>query len=497
MAAARLAYLPTRRHAAYVSATFACPHCAASYPLRPVLVGKVVRCSSCKKPFQLRPDGIADKVPEAEPRPVPTTASQSAAPPSAPAPKVEPPPPVRQAATTAMTVIAAQAAAPSRPAVTRSAVITAPPPAAPPAEAPTLILDDPSSTSRPAQPAPASTTAPARGVSSNAKLTPQQDAARRAMAASLQESMAKALESDAVKQEERKAEGDAKSGRSTSKFLKAKGGKTGKSGVRGASDQPVTAVVLTGEGEREAQEQSRFWLVAAGIVIVLLALIYLVTMRSSERKALDAWSAPVAEALNKYPFKTQVIRERAWLPTLPDLGPPEPFVDMDDVSFASVIVVPGAALADALALIAGLEYQGDLHLWCESAKASAVRSLTASTKPADLLAKATAQKLKLVTHEQLGAALERASVNTEVRPLLEAFLCGGPVNPWLAQLRSDGPPKELRFLSFSGRAGTRLVDEGRPPFKFKKGAYNGTLLKITGPGWPADWKVLTLRAKGE
>jgi hypothetical protein len=42
--------------------TFQCPHCQATYPLKPVLVGKVVRCTSCKNPFRLGPDGVAVKV---------------------------------------------------------------------------------------------------------------------------------------------------------------------------------------------------------------------------------------------------------------------------------------------------------------------------------------------------------------------------------------------------------------------------------------------------
>ena len=45
-----------------MSATFPCPHCGQVYPLKPVLVGKVVRCTACKNPFRLREDGIADRI---------------------------------------------------------------------------------------------------------------------------------------------------------------------------------------------------------------------------------------------------------------------------------------------------------------------------------------------------------------------------------------------------------------------------------------------------
>lgn len=69
---------------------FACPFCAAQYPLKPVLIGKTVRCTTCKNPFRLRADGIADKaeapaVPSpTTPQPVPQAHSQPEAP-SAPA----------------------------------------------------------------------------------------------------------------------------------------------------------------------------------------------------------------------------------------------------------------------------------------------------------------------------------------------------------------------------------------------------------------------------
>ncbi|NRA38594.1 MAG: hypothetical protein HRU15_10670, partial [Planctomycetes bacterium] len=42
--------------------TFDCPHCDASYSALPTLVGRKVRCSSCKNVFQLQHTGIAIKV---------------------------------------------------------------------------------------------------------------------------------------------------------------------------------------------------------------------------------------------------------------------------------------------------------------------------------------------------------------------------------------------------------------------------------------------------
>lgn len=42
--------------------SFTCPHCEARYPIKPVLIGRTVRCSACKNPFRLREDGVAEAV---------------------------------------------------------------------------------------------------------------------------------------------------------------------------------------------------------------------------------------------------------------------------------------------------------------------------------------------------------------------------------------------------------------------------------------------------
>jgi predicted Zn finger-like uncharacterized protein len=45
-----------------MASTFTCPHCQAVYPVKPVLVGRAVRCTTCKHAFRLREDGVADKI---------------------------------------------------------------------------------------------------------------------------------------------------------------------------------------------------------------------------------------------------------------------------------------------------------------------------------------------------------------------------------------------------------------------------------------------------
>ena len=83
--------------------TFACPHCDASYPRKPVLVGRAVRCTTCKNAFRLREDGVADKIVMDAPAPSAAPAPVAAAPvpppqPSAPAPVPIPEAPAKPSA---------------------------------------------------------------------------------------------------------------------------------------------------------------------------------------------------------------------------------------------------------------------------------------------------------------------------------------------------------------------------------------------------------------
>ena len=45
-----------------MSQTFNCPHCDAKYPVKAALVGRNVRCTSCKNAFQLQENGVALKI---------------------------------------------------------------------------------------------------------------------------------------------------------------------------------------------------------------------------------------------------------------------------------------------------------------------------------------------------------------------------------------------------------------------------------------------------
>lgn len=132
-----------------------------TYPAKPVLIGKVVRCKGCRNAFILQADGIATKAAPEAPQPAPAPVPS----PTRPSAPVEPVPVIQ--------------------------------PATPPPAAPT--------------PAPAS---PSRPITERnpRKKSEQLEAARVKMAADLAAVAAKAAESEVAKREERRSERLTKTG---------------------------------------------------------------------------------------------------------------------------------------------------------------------------------------------------------------------------------------------------------------------------------------------
>lgn len=413
-----------------VSQTFACPHCAATYPLRPVLIGKVVRCTACRNPFQLGPDGIAKAVAVAAPPP-PAGASPSASAPAAPANDQ-------------------------------------------------LELNDPSSAARPATRAGHAT--PARGTASSVRLTAAQDAARRALSATLQESMAKALEAESVKQEEKKA---------TDRQVKT--------ARQEGKDPQISPAVLTGEGERAASEARSFWLVLVAVVLVVVALGWFLAKPTPERRALDAWCAPVDQASNHGPQRVKAIRARAWLPEVPiDLL--MPFVALESPKLSQVVTVPSDALHYALELTAGLEPISELHVWCPPDQRAAVSTVVAGLaalvekSPATFALKMKEKKLTVVTDREVVAAIAKGVSDESVHPWLFALLSsrsGTAAGPLALKLRSS-PPKEFRFRAFQGEKGLLLMEGAGLGNQTRTMVYQGMLMQAVGKDWPEGWRMIGL-----
>lgn len=412
-----------------MSATFACPHCGASYPVKPVLVGRAVRCTTCKNPFVLREDGIAEKVP---------------APPAEPAPAARATPP------------AAAASAP------RNGTSMLPPTAPTPAERnPTGAL--------------------ARNARAE-RLNQQQEDARKAMAANLANAASAALSAETVKREAA-AEKKTERRKATDKI-----GKSGRTGEGRVGD--IGPAVLTGTGERDHRNRLAWLLGIVGFIAVLAALIVLISRTSPQAQALTDYTAVVAPGRNHYPERARAIEERAWLLGMPPLtdagrvtfGPVRtiPFAPVRDV----LATLVGLRFAPANRLWIAPERAADAdRLWDARKDRAANLALLRERQVPAIDHDAIADGLE-------GAGWSEDDVAMLV--LLVQGRTARDGGNWIAERLAAGErPDAVEVATFAGANGTRLIDRGRD-YDMRTVDHRGRLLRFIGSGWPEGWKVLEL-----
>ena len=268
---------------------FHCPHCDAAYPIKPVLVDRPVRCTTCKNVFILRENGKADKGPSPEP-------AASAEPSKRPH-------------------------LPNQPLIkTDDASSSSPRLGAGPG--PGGDLSNKAAQSQSAQ-RPAKNTSARSAVTNNEDLpqarkrSARAEAARRSMSSTLKDAAEAALASNAV----RKADADEK--KHSSRISR-------KSGVDN-STSTIGPALLNSEGEREAKEKRTNWLVLAGLTLLLGGCSWMIWHQSPEEAALLATISPPTQADGEWvaPHRIGTIQRRTWLPdtTMPAA------MNLDDASF--------------------------------------------------------------------------------------------------------------------------------------------------------------------
>lgn len=408
--------------------TFPCPWCGMTYPVRPVLVGKAVRCKGCGNPFMLAADGTASRV-------------QSAAPAPAPAP--------------------APAAAP----------VPAPRPAPAAASPPEDVLD--------LDAAPAPSSRPGTERSRRGK-TDRLEAARAEMAAQLAGVAAAAASSDAVKREERG---------SSSRFAKTEAKTT-----TADAQRKQRSAVLTGEGDRAGRERRVWILWSCAAVATLAALAYLLTARSAERRALDAYAATLGVMESRYPAFGDLVRQRAWLAAMPSqpFGP-DIAEEVADASFHGSRVIELGPLKPRFAELRGRILLPGVGVWAKPEQTEQVATAAAG-HTGEALAKAlAAAKADVVVHQAWLAGL---GLSDEDAAVVSDLVLGTPPKGGIAFARrlieAGEVPDRLHLRAFGGRRGQRQVDIGMSYVRVT-GAYTGLMMRIEGQGWPGEWRVLRLR----
>jgi hypothetical protein len=403
-----------------MAATFVCPHCGYSYPMKPVLVGRAVRCTGCKQAFQLRADGIADKV-------APPVEAPAAAKPAAPAPS----PP----------------AAPSVP---------TPKPAARPADAGDKVA-----------------------ASRAAKLTRQQEDARRAMAGTLASAANLALQAESKKQDTAKADKQAK--------------RSGKDGVAGK----ITAAAVVGEGDR-AHRSRRIWLLSSGAVIAVIAtLVTLGEIKSPEQQALLAFTIDETDFRKHHTERIQSIQDRALLPGS------IPLVDVGKLRVGKPRKIALAAARTVIAeQIKTLVYVPSRDLWAPEDKLEDIEVLWKPRSDLEAnVAMLAGKQIQVLPHRSLLTKLAEAGLPEEDVGLLMKLMFGktndGGLQPPLSKrLLSGQLPDAIEIAPFRGTKGTMLMNTGREN-RLRPVEYQGRLLRFIGTDWPTGWRVLDVVSVGD
>lgn len=447
-----------------MTATFACPYCAASYPRKPVLVGRAVRCTTCKNAFRLREDGIADKIemPEVTPAPAAAAAAQSPAPITATVPKE-----LRESSAPPI---------PKLPSTGWGLDLD-------------VDVDQPAATNAPAAPAspatrspPAAIKSPPDGTSTTRKserMTAQQMEARRAMAATLATSMTEALKSEAVKRE---VQGE-----------KAKARAEGQVGKIGPA-------VLTNQGVAEAKSRRTLWLGFVGALVIGAGLYWLLFTSSPQRAALETYTAEVDSVRVRAGKRIPSIQERAWLIGLPpaDIGVP-PMVDMRDARIGATRTITLSKAKDIIVSIKGLVAVEPGPVWVPLDRLAAVEDVRRpEQKEAAFIAAVLKKEKKAISHPALLEALVKTGMTEEDAHVVDLFLRGrtdANGGNTIAKRWLDGDvPATLQITRFFGARGSLLLARGAT-FKTQDVEYEGRITRFVSPGWPTEWKVLSIDTK--
>lgn len=430
-----------------MSGTFACPHCQATYPRKPVLVGRTVRCTTCKNAFRLREDGIADAVEMSAPA-FPNEAANPAPTPDA-------------------------TSAPPAPTVTAE-----PPPRMIPAPAPADDLNlTPSGGHAAITPVP--TPQPSNNPGGRSiRLTAQQLQARRAMSATLTTSISAALESDAVKKE-------AATERRTQRVANP-----GKPATKEGSVGNLGPAILTGSGDEESRTNRSWLLGCLGVILVLVLAGWLLLRHSPERQAIEDFTLVQPARLKECGDRMSAVQANAWFIALPPTGlGVTPLQDFGTLRLGKARAFNLPALRTvATELIKGLEAQPDGGGW-------------ASPDPAPVKPGAEAAKpvtRRTVTAKDFTAALTKLGFDAEDQEIVHILLLGRThrdgSNEIATRLMAGNLPEVMEILPFTGSNGMVLLRGQNRPLR---SAYRGSLMRFSGAGWPRDWRVLTLSTASE
>lgn len=311
------------------------------------------------------------------------------------------------------------------------------------------------------------------------RMTAQQLEARRAMAATLSTSMSEALKSEAVKREEQGEKAKAK--------VEGRVGKIG-------------PAVLTGQGVEEARSSRLILLGSLAAVVVLAVAWWLLFTASPQRAGLNAFTAEVDPARIRAGERVQAIQSRAWLVGLPpaQVGVP-PLIDVRDARIRSSRAIKLDSAKDIIVSLKGLVPVEPGPVWVPPERLAAIEDVRRpDQKPEAFIAAVLKKEKKAISHPAVIEGLMKTGMTEDDAKVIDLFLRGRTdadgKNSIASRWMEGDLPSSVEVAPFFGMRGTMLLSRGQS-FKTAEVEYDGRLVRLNGPGWPEEWKVLTIDTK--
>ena len=303
------------------------------------------------------------------------------------------------------------------------------------------------------------------------------------MAATLATSMSAALQAESVK---RDADVETQKKKKTEK---AEGG-VGKIGP----------AVLTGQGVEEAKTSRRLMLATLLVIAVGSGVGWLLFSKSPQQAAIAAFAGEIDRARIQKGERVLAIQERAWLVGLPpaNIGVP-PVISLTDARTGGQRSFPGAALKDTLAKLKGLVLIPNPPLWVPADKRDGIQQdWSSDSKLPAFVARWVRRVPTLISHQDVLDQLVKAGLSKDDADIVDLLIRGRTDSSGgntIAKRLLDGDlPERFEIAQFWGNRGLLLMPRGNT-FRTTDVRYKGQLLRFVGPGWPTEWKVLTLSAE--
>lgn len=174
-------------------------------------------------------------------------------------------------------------------------------------------------------------------------------------------------------------------------------------------------------------------------------------------------------------------------------------VDMRDARIGATRTITLSKAKDIIISIKGLVAVEPGPVWIPPDRRAAVEDLRRpEQKAAAFIAAVLKKEKKAISHPALLESLVKIGMTEEDAGVVDLFLRGQTDTNGgndIAKRWLDGDlPATLQITRFFGARGSLLLARGAT-FKTQDVEYEGRMARFISPGWPTEWKILTIDTK--